>query len=373
MHIPDPPRSSVVRRLPRRLVGDLMISGSVRDPTYFKRSTPIGGSLRLRTERLRTSEVRSSARAVRRWPVRASSGDRLLRRLFTGATCATLPGRPLRGAKRPGRSSVRAVRPDRCVPTSCTTGRELTWSRRRDGPAEPWCRAERWSPPATIPRRASFDRRRGPRTFSGTRCHSSTSMRSRSSSGPGDRIDSTGTSGADDPRSRPVGESSHHHLARSEHRLSSHGQGTGAGDGVNASCTTRITLARFPLRSGEPAEPRRQRPTRTLHPYRDEPEVVEEVAWEHGAVDEEALLDRLPLWVAVRERLPSPSPPVARLPDGGRSRSFRPTPRLLRRSTSTSTARHPPTGDRLVGLRPSERGEQDQYWSVPSSLRSSSR
>ena len=37
MHIPDPPRSSVVRRLPRRLVGDLMISGSVRDPTYFER------------------------------------------------------------------------------------------------------------------------------------------------------------------------------------------------------------------------------------------------------------------------------------------------------------------------------------------------
>lgn len=37
MRLPDPPRSWIVRRIPTRLVGDVMRAGSTRDPAYFER------------------------------------------------------------------------------------------------------------------------------------------------------------------------------------------------------------------------------------------------------------------------------------------------------------------------------------------------
>ena len=53
----------------------------------------------------------------------------------------------------------------------------------------------------------------------------------------------------------------------------------------------------------------------TLRPHRHEAELLEEVAREHRAMDEKPLLDRLPLGIAVCERLERRGTAVARLAD----------------------------------------------------------
>ena len=85
---------------------------------------------------------------------------------------------------------------------------------------------------------------------------------------------------------------------------------------MNASCTTRSTFARRPSSTGtRPPSSSRQSSTRPCARTRDEAELVEEVAREHGAMDEEPLLDRLALRIPVGECLDRLRAPVARLSD----------------------------------------------------------
>ena len=97
-----------------------------------------------------------------------------------------------------------------------------------------------------------------------------------------------------------------------------YGAGTEVPLGTNASCTTRSTFARRPSSTGaRPASSRRHSSTRPCDAQRHESEVLEEVAREHGAVDEEPHPRRLALRVAVGERLERLRALIARLADRG--------------------------------------------------------
>ena len=90
----------------------------------------------------------------------------------------------------------------------------------------------------------------------------------------------------------------------------------GSGAGAKASFTTRSTFARVPSTTGmQPAELEPGELDVALRAHRAEAEVGQEVAREDGAVDDEALVRRLALRVAVGEGLERLRALVARLAD----------------------------------------------------------
>ena len=92
----------------------------------------------------------------------------------------------------------------------------------------------------------------------------------------------------------------------------------GTGAGATASFRARTTRARSPSSTGtSPPSSRRASSTRPCDAHRAEPEVREEVRREDRAVDEEPLVRRLALPVAVRERLQRLRPAVLRVADRG--------------------------------------------------------